>query len=218
MLNETVRPELDTLLLNEMLSKADKKARKDAERDGRPLDPWDRYRALSDLVDHLLDLIELADRKTRFALMIVGALNAANVVVAARIDTLITRPFSPWVWQLYIISYVVLSLYFFAFAIIALRPRHRTMNSGRLAGGKRPRLRLRLITDILAQDFDSYHESWRTATTPDVTREMALQAYLMAITNDAKYRALNRVYLGLCVLVALTATAAATIALRIAAA
>lgn len=35
-------------------------------------------------VDHLLDVTELADRKTRFALVILGTLNAVNVLIAIR--------------------------------------------------------------------------------------------------------------------------------------
>jgi hypothetical protein len=52
--------------------------------DTRLLDPWERYRALCDLLDAQVDLAEMADRKTRFALIILGAPNAANLLVAAR--------------------------------------------------------------------------------------------------------------------------------------
>ena len=67
-------------------SKAERRRRKDAERllETRQLDPWERYRALTDHVAHLLDITELADRKTRFALVILGALNAVNVLIALR--------------------------------------------------------------------------------------------------------------------------------------
>ena len=75
-----------THVLIEDESKAERRRRKDAERllETRQLDPWERYRALSDHVDHLLDVTELADRKTRFALVILGALNAVNVLIAIR--------------------------------------------------------------------------------------------------------------------------------------
>src|SRR5262245_5889985 len=68
-------------------SKAERRRRKDAERllETRQLDPWERYRALTDHVDHLLGITELADRKTRFALVILGALNAVNVMIAVRV-------------------------------------------------------------------------------------------------------------------------------------
>jgi hypothetical protein len=51
-------------------SKAERRLRKETERaaESTPLDPWERYRALNDLVDHMLDVIEMADRRTRFAL------------------------------------------------------------------------------------------------------------------------------------------------------
>ena len=48
-------------------SKAERKRKKELERftETRVLDPWERYRALADHVDHLLDVTELADRKKR---------------------------------------------------------------------------------------------------------------------------------------------------------
>jgi hypothetical protein len=57
-------------------SKVERRLRKDAERtaESSPLDPWERYRALNDLVDHMLDVIEMADRRTRFALLLLGSL------------------------------------------------------------------------------------------------------------------------------------------------
>src|SRR5262245_36438488 len=51
---------------------AEKAARKLEKRlETRVLDPWERYRALVDLVDSYTDLSEAADRKTRFGLLIV---------------------------------------------------------------------------------------------------------------------------------------------------
>jgi hypothetical protein len=40
--------------------------------DTRALDPWERYRALVDALDSYSDLSEQGDRKTRFALIIMG--------------------------------------------------------------------------------------------------------------------------------------------------
>ena len=106
-------------------SKAERRRRKDAERllESRQLDPWERYRALADHVDHLLDITELADRKTRFALVILGALNAVNVLIAIRAPQLGAEGVSPVLLQSYITGYVLLSLYAAVFAILALRPR-----------------------------------------------------------------------------------------------
>ena len=52
----------------------------------RTLEPWERYRALVDVLDSYTDLLEQADRKTRFALIIMGLLNAVNFLLVARTD------------------------------------------------------------------------------------------------------------------------------------
>ncbi|HYN04842.1 MAG TPA: hypothetical protein VE359_20495, partial [Vicinamibacteria bacterium] len=50
----------------------------------RPLDPWERYRALVDSLEEAQDLVEHADRKARFALVIMGALNISFFFLATR--------------------------------------------------------------------------------------------------------------------------------------
>jgi hypothetical protein len=65
------------------LSKKQKKALKDAH---RPLDSWERYRALTDVLDEAIDLVDLADHKARFALVIMAALNVVLFFVAVRTD------------------------------------------------------------------------------------------------------------------------------------
>lgn len=60
---------------------SEKKLRKlEKNSDARMLDPWERYRALIDTYEAFFDMNELADRKTRFALVMMGALNALNVI------------------------------------------------------------------------------------------------------------------------------------------
>src|SRR5262245_1828215 len=128
-----------TTTLLEEESKAERRRRKDAERllESRPLDPWERYRALADHVAHMLDVTELADRKTRFALVILGALNAVNVLIALRVPQSGADALNPVLVQSYIIGYVMLSLYAFVFAIIALRPRTQEMSGPTLLGNAR---------------------------------------------------------------------------------
>jgi hypothetical protein len=198
-------------------AKAERRRRKEAERflDTRPLDPWERYRALSDHVDHLLDVTELADRKTRFALVILGALNAVNVLIAIRAPQVDADGLNHTFIQVYVAGYVLISLYFFVYAIMALKPRvgrmHRTGEAraeGRLPG-------LRLMDDILATDIDEYYDLWRTAEVGQLDREMALQAYLLARANSDKFRAVHRVFQGLLLLVGLTALLVAIIALHV---
>jgi hypothetical protein len=179
-------------------SKAERRRRKDAERllETRPLDPWERYRALSDHVAHLLDVTELADRKTRFALVILGALNAVNVLIALRVPQSGAEALNPVLVQSYIIGYVLLSLYAFVFAIIALRPRPQEMSAPTLLGNARD------------DNADKYYDVWRQAELSQVNREMAMKSHLLARANTEKFGALRRVYHGLLVLVALTAVLA----------
>lgn len=200
-------------------SKAERRRQKELERfaETRPLDPWERYRALADHVDHLLDVTELADRKTRFALVILGALNAVNVLIAIRAPQIDADGLNHTFIQVYVAGYVIISLYFFVYAILALRPRagrmHRT-GEMRAQGGVPG---LRLMDDILATDIDEYYELWRTAEVGQLDREMALQAYLMARANAEKFRAVHRVFHGLLLLVGLTALLVMIIAMHIAA-
>jgi hypothetical protein len=90
----------------------------------RALDPWERYRALVDSLEEAQDLVELADRKARFALVIMGALNVTFFFLATRSDfpdylPQWLRPFLGF----YLLVYAGVALFFFLEAIEALRPR-----------------------------------------------------------------------------------------------
>jgi hypothetical protein len=192
---------------DEQESKADRRRRKDAERllETRVLDPWERYRALSDHVDHLLNVTELADRKTRFALVILGALNAVNVLIAIRAPELGAGTLSPvWV-QTYITGYVLISLYAAVFAIVALRPRSQEMDGAAIQGEPTG---MNLLAGKPDTGADEYYDTWRQAELSQVNRELAMRSHLLARANTEKFRALRRVYHGLLVLVGLTAVVA----------
>ena len=67
----------------------DKRLKREAKlraESARGLDPWERYRALVDALEDAKDLVELADRKARFALVIMGALNIAFFFLATRTE------------------------------------------------------------------------------------------------------------------------------------
>jgi hypothetical protein len=72
------------------LSEAEgKKRRKELKRlldPSRPLDSWERYRALNDAMDEAYETIDISNRETRFALILMGSLNAFVVLAAARTD------------------------------------------------------------------------------------------------------------------------------------
>ena len=107
--------------IDEQTAKKLKKLEKNS--DTRMLDPWERYRALVDTYEAFFDMNELADRKTRFALVMMGALNALNVIFGTqRMFGDLTAGIRPLV-GVYFMLYAALSLYFFIHAIATLRPR-----------------------------------------------------------------------------------------------
>ena len=155
--------------------------------------------------DHLLDVTELADRKTRFALVILGALNAVNVLIAIRAPQLGGSALSPVLVQSYITGYVLISLYAAVFAIIALRPRSQEMDGATVQGEPTG---MNLLAGKANTDADEYYDTWRQAELSQVNRELAMRSHLLARANSEKFRALRRVYQGLMVLVAMTALVA----------
>ena len=174
----------------------------------RQLDPWERYRALNDLLDTYVDMMEIADRKTRFSLIILGALNALNLVVAAR-PTLFVTSTSEMTrgGGVYAAVYITVSLYLLVQAIDALRPRasaflgrieHAAPGADRLPG-------LRFIGDVLGRSSERYYEAWLQTEIGQLNQELALHVRGIAAINKDKYRALNRLYIGLVVLAVLTA-------------
>lgn len=173
--------------------------------DTRALDPWERYRALVDALDTYSDLSEQGDRKTRFALIIMGLLNAVNFLLVARSDVFGVRAGTLSTGlAAYAALYAFLSLYFFSQAIEALRPRSaRFFKDGETAGaGAR---RLRSMAHVAAQAPDEYYEFWCSAQVGQLCREVAFTAQSLAAINMDKYRALERVYTGLIALTTLTA-------------
>src|SRR5262245_2259523 len=144
--------------------------------DTRTLDPWERYRALVDLLDTYVDMIELADRKTRFSLVILGALNALNFLVAARPAFFSGAGTATESWVIaYAAAYVTGSLYLVVQAIGVLRPRADTFLATAQSvahDAKRPRS-TRFIGDVVAQTPDEYYETWQKIENGQLNRELA---------------------------------------------
>jgi hypothetical protein len=182
-------------------ARAERRRQKEIERsvDTRALDPWERYRALTDHYEALQDLSEQSDRKTRFALLILGSINAINLLIVARGDLVgLSHGGGPLV-NGYVAFYAVLSLFLFCYAISALRP--RTPQDP----GNRSRPSLRFPEGILLQSLEQYHQAWQQAQLAQLNGELQSLVYLTARDNATKTRALHRVYIGLYVLVGLTA-------------
>jgi hypothetical protein len=179
------------------VGKKEKKLLKDAH---RSLESWERYRALTDVLKEAVDLVDLADHKARFALVIMGALNALLFIMASQTDVFDAIPVS-WrpVMAAVIVIYALIALYFVLQAIESLRPR-KAQPQVRYAsetGLEDFPVGLRFYEDILSRDLEAYRRSWRELRIGQLNAEMAVQAHALAQINKAKYGALRRLYFGL---------------------
>jgi uncharacterized protein YjiK len=179
------------------LSKKQKKALKDAH---RPLDSWERYRALTDVLDEAIELVDLADHKARFALVIMAALNVVLFFVAIRTDLVREVPgrFQPFI-GVYVLIYALVALYFFLQAIESLRPRKSQPQVSPVTqtGIEEFPLGIRFYEDILRRDVEDYKRAWKEVHVGQLNAELAVQAHALAGINRAKYTALRRLYSGL---------------------
>lgn len=184
-------------------AKAERRRLKALERaaDDRVLDPWERYRALNDHGDHLLDLTELYDRKTRFALLILGGLNALNLLLVTRAGLLAPLEEGHPLVLGYAGCYTLLSLALLLCAIAVLKPRTAVCDQAAL----------RLLDGAAARTLDEYCARWRDAQIGEINSELMVVSFMRARANAIKVRALHLVYLGLYVLVAVTVALCVTL-------
>jgi uncharacterized protein YjiK len=182
----------------------------------RPLDPWERYRALVDTLEEAQDLVELADRKARFALVIMGALNIAFFFLATRSDLVeyLPRWLRPFL-GFYLLVYAAVALFFFLEAIEALRPRRFRPHlpyPGE-AGREHYPEGVRYYEDVVQRDLEAYRRTWREVRFGQLNAELSVQNHVMAHINLDKYRSLRRLYGGLRVLTLLAGGLLAVLAL-----
>ena len=163
----------------------------------RALEPWERYRALQDTLDHLVDILDAGDHKARFALIILGALNTANFVVAARPELLTGRALANEAWVVgYIALYALFSVALFRQAIGALKPNVPTgwtveeVRTARLPG-------VRFMDTMLGADAADYDRRWSASTMRSLNRELAVMIRVSAKMLAAKYVCLERLFRGL---------------------
>jgi uncharacterized protein YjiK len=207
----------DEALLDDDLKRRKKEAKLLAE-STRTLDAWERYRTLVDALEEANDLVELADRKARFALLIMGALNVAFFFLVTRtelIDVLppLLRPFLGF----YLLCYAGVALFFFLQAIETLRPRrfrpHLTYPGE--AGPEHYPGGLRYYEDVVLRDLEAYRRAWREVRFGQLNAEIAVQNHVMARINNDKFRSLRRLYGGLRVLTILAGGLLAALAMSL---
>ena len=187
----------------------------DAER-GVP-DPSFRYRALQNAVEMTQDLIELADKKARFALVIISVLNAVALVVFVRAGDGVIPRTGTWgtVVQAEVIVYVAITIYYIFQAVEALRPRGTRAPTDTLPSQVAPGESMRVLFhgDIVRRERAEYRRLWEELRMDNLTAELTDQLHILSGINQDKYAALARLYQGVRLMTALLTITLVTVAL-----
>lgn len=176
-----------------------RRERKRAHDAERTLDGWERYRALIDASDEAYELIDISNREARFALILMGALNAVALVLLTRADVLSLLPARGRYWMVALfVVYIVMAVGFLMQAIEALRPgrfrpRIWDWNSG---DGDRP-AGVRYYEDVIQQTASAHWKAWQGVRLTQLNAEISVQVHSLSLKNHAKHVAIRRLYGGL---------------------
>ena len=193
------------------LKRREKEARR-LESENGPLEPSFRYKALLNAVEAGQDLIELADRKARFALVIISVLNAVALVLVVRGGDAIIPREGVWgrVMLFELTVYVAVTVYYIFQAIEALRPRG-TASRAPAGNGADTRAqsstppshptpgesaRVLFHSDVVQRDPATYRGLWAELRMDNLNVELADQLHTVSRINQTKYAALARLYVG----------------------
>ena len=193
----------------EKIQKPDKEKSSDDEKAAKKLlamtgllNPEDRYKALMNGVKAAQDLIEMGDKKARFALVVMSVLNAVAVLLVVRGgDGLLPKHgVMANVVRVEFVLYVLLTVYYIWQAIEALRPRGvKPPALSDLPSVIEPGISMRVLfyADILARTREQYRELWSNLRMDNLCTELADQLYVLSMINRQKFVALQRLYFGL---------------------
>jgi hypothetical protein len=180
----------------ERIRRRERKRVHDAE---RRLEGWERYRALVDASDEAYELIDISNREARFALILMGALNAVALVLLTRSDVLSLLPARDRYWMVGLfVAYIVMAVGFLMQAIEALRPgRFRPriwdwngVDDDRPAG-------VRYYEDVIKQSAAEHWKAWQEVRLTQLNAEIAVQVHSLSLKNHARHVAIRRLYGGL---------------------
>lgn len=180
--------------------------------------PSDKYRALVNAVEAAQDLIELADKKARFALVIMSVLNAVAILLVVRGgDVAFPKTgMLSWLVPLELVTYAVITVYYISQAISALRPRGvKPPPVSELPTMVEPAISMRVLfyADVIAREHNAYQRLWTDLRMDNLITELADQLYVLSNINRQKYRALDRLYFGLTVMTVMLTIVIASIGL-----
>ncbi|HEX3233999.1 MAG TPA: hypothetical protein VHR41_07360 [Gemmatimonadales bacterium] len=185
--------------------KRETKLRRESE---RPPDSFERFRILMEMVSEGRQVVALADHKARYALVVMGVLNAGIFFLMSPAHLIVSLPQSikPWLVGS-LIAYAALSCVFVLHAIDCLRPR-QLHYSQLLSSATGPSARggqggLMYWEATAGYELEAYRHAWDTVHMDQINGEVVVIAHRLALLIRAKYAALGKLYAGLVVLVVL---------------
>ncbi len=162
----------------------------------RPLGAWELYRALNDALDEGHDQFDLSNRDARLALILMGGLNAALVVLASQTSlgaglSRIERQIEGGV----IAIYALFAIAFLLQAIEALRPAQfrPQLDQWRKDRDDFPS-GVRYYEDVVKRDTLEHWDAWRKTSLQQLNAELAVQLHSVCLKNQARKQALRRLY------------------------
>jgi hypothetical protein len=176
----------------------------------RPLDSWERYRALNDSLDEAYEQIDLGNREARFALILMGGLNAALIVLASRSPL----PQSlTWLQRTcvmaFLVVYVGIAVRFLLQAIDALRPGKFRPQLGQWPADSEDFPRgVRYYEDVIQRDAEAHWRAWQDVRIGQLNAELAVQFHSLCQKNEHRHLAVRRLYAGLRIMTILLAVLA----------
>jgi hypothetical protein len=167
--------------------------------ESRRLEPWERYRALTDALDEVYEVMDHSNREARFAMLVMGILNAFVAICASRSEVVGTLEGTPRTGAAVLLGvYAVAALYFLYQAIEALRPGKFRPHLGawQTSGDALP-MGLRYYEDVITRDALGHWQAWHDVQIGQLNAELALQFHSLCFKSNVKRVALIRLFAGL---------------------
>jgi hypothetical protein len=183
--------------------------RRDAEthlQDGRrPLTGWEQYKALNDAMGEIYEVIGLSNREARFALLVMGILNAFVFIAASRPEIVgalggVVRGGAAVLLGIYAVT----AVYFLFQAIEALRPgQFRPRLDNWTTGRDDAPIGIRYYEDVIARDALGHRQAWHNAHLDQLNAELAVQHHSLCRKSNVRRVALRRLFAGLRLMIVL---------------
>jgi len=162
----------------------------------RPLGPWELYRALNDALDEGQDQFDLSNRDARLALILMGGLNAALVILASQTSlgaglSTLERQIEAGV----IAIYALFAIGFLLQAIDALKPMHYRPKFDRWSKDRDDfPVGVRYYEDVVQRDTEAHWQAWRNVSLQQLNADLAVQLHSLSLKNQTRKVALRGLY------------------------